>query len=343
MILKPPMHELIFTRNDCFVRYLKDVKRWTMKPKGIVVHSTGANNPMLNRYVGPDDGIVGKNRYANYWNQPGVKKCVHFHIGLLPNNTAAIYHVLPCDVKGWGVSSGTLGSYNSSHIQFEIGEDGLTNEKYWREVRRLAVWLCAWLCQTYNIPVTHAVGSGIAGHYEAHRDGYGNNHGDPRNWMIKFNDSMDKFRWDVQALLDGIPYDSQDAYGEEKTMNHYYGTVKTRTAGYISVWKDAKKSKSLAKANDGQRVEVLGVTVLGTMAPATWNGVAGFVDTQYLIDLQEIKPQAPVTPVEDPADETAKGILIPTSGLTGEQVSALLSALRDAMLVGEDDEDNSEE
>ena len=32
-------------------------------PKGIMVHSTGANNPNLKRYVGPDDGLLGKKQY----------------------------------------------------------------------------------------------------------------------------------------------------------------------------------------------------------------------------------------------------------------------------------------
>ena len=36
-----------------------------MTPKGIMVHSTGAENPWLKRYVGPDDGLLGKNQYNN--------------------------------------------------------------------------------------------------------------------------------------------------------------------------------------------------------------------------------------------------------------------------------------
>ena len=34
-------------------------------PCGVMVHSTGANNPYLRRYVQPDDGELGKNRYDN--------------------------------------------------------------------------------------------------------------------------------------------------------------------------------------------------------------------------------------------------------------------------------------
>lgn len=39
-----------------------------------------ANNPNLKRYVGPDDGLLGKNQYNNHWNQdkPGGRQvCVH--------------------------------------------------------------------------------------------------------------------------------------------------------------------------------------------------------------------------------------------------------------------------
>jgi toxin secretion/phage lysis holin len=52
----------LLTNNDCY----KAGK--TITPKGIMVHSTGANNPNLKRYVGPDDGLLGVNQYGNHWN-----------------------------------------------------------------------------------------------------------------------------------------------------------------------------------------------------------------------------------------------------------------------------------
>jgi len=58
------LHKLIFVNNDCY----KAGK--TIVPKGILCYSTGANNPYLKRYVGPDDGLLGHNVYANHWNQP---------------------------------------------------------------------------------------------------------------------------------------------------------------------------------------------------------------------------------------------------------------------------------
>ncbi len=66
---------LYLTENDCYKRGEK------ITPKGIVVHSTGANNPNLNRYVGPDDGVLGHNPHNNHWNRAGIEKCVHAFIG----------------------------------------------------------------------------------------------------------------------------------------------------------------------------------------------------------------------------------------------------------------------
>ena len=69
------LRKLIFTNNACY----KAGK--SIVPKGIFVHSTGANNPNLKRYVGPDDGLLGKNTYNNHWNQPMDRQvCVHAFI-----------------------------------------------------------------------------------------------------------------------------------------------------------------------------------------------------------------------------------------------------------------------
>ena len=55
------LHKLILTNNACYKAGR------TITPKGIMVHSTGANNPNLKRYVGPDDGLLGVNQYNNHW------------------------------------------------------------------------------------------------------------------------------------------------------------------------------------------------------------------------------------------------------------------------------------
>ena len=92
------LRKLILTNNACY----KAGK--TIKPKGIMVHSTGANNPWLKRYVGPDDGLLGKKQYNNHWNQDkpdGRQVCVHAFIGKLANGSIATYQTLPWNHRGW--------------------------------------------------------------------------------------------------------------------------------------------------------------------------------------------------------------------------------------------------
>lgn len=196
------------TENRCYQAGRK------ITPSGIVVHSTGANNPYIKRYVGPDDGILGKNQYNNHWNKASANKCMHAFIGKVADGSLKIYQTLPWDHRCWGVGSGKKGSYNNSHIQFEICEDGLNDESYYREAFALAARLCAYLCQEYGIKPEN-----IVGHYEAYAAGYGSNHGDPRIWQKKFGGSMAQFRADVKALLGGgsasvtekVPENVQDA------------------------------------------------------------------------------------------------------------------------------------
>ncbi len=184
------LHKLIFTENACY----KAGK--AMVPKGIMVHSTGANNPNLKRYVGPDDGLLGKNQYNNHWNQAMDRDvCVHAFIGKLADGTVATYQTLPWNMRGWHAG----GSANNTHIGFEICEDGLTDSVYFGKVYHEAVELCAYLCKEYSLdPLADGV---IIGHYEGAQRGIASNHGDPQNWFPKHDKSMDTFRADVKALL----------------------------------------------------------------------------------------------------------------------------------------------
>lgn len=196
------------TNNPCY----KAGKKIT--PSGIVVHSTGANNPYLKRYIGPDDGILGENQYNNHWNKANANKCVHAFIGKAADGSVKIYQTLPWNHRCWGVGSGKNGSYNATHVQFEICEDGLKDEAYYKEAFDLAIRLSAFLCKEYGIKPENVVG-----HYEAHAAGYGSNHGDPRNWQRKFGGSMDEFRDSVAALINGdsSPAEAVIIKGEQTT------------------------------------------------------------------------------------------------------------------------------
>ena len=192
------LRKLILTNNACFKAGR------TIIPKGIMVHSTGANNPNLKRYVGPDDGLLGKNQYNNHWNQdkPGGRQvCVHAFIGKLANGTVATYQTLPWNHRGWHGGSGSKGSVNDTHISFEICEDGLSDSTYFNKVYREAVELCVYLCKLYGLTE-----KSIFCHSEGHKLGIASNHGDVMHWFPKHGKSMDTFRADVKSgLIPDIP------------------------------------------------------------------------------------------------------------------------------------------
>ena len=185
-------YKILLTKNDCYKAGQK------MTPKGIVVHSTGCNNPFLSRYIAPDNGVIGKNLYGNDWNQSGVEVCVHAFIGKDKNGEVKTVQTLPFDICCWGVGGGRNGSYNynPAYIQFEMCEDGLQDKEYCMALYNKAVEFCAYLCKTYGIPVKN-----IVSHYEAYLKGFGSGHVDPTNWWKYHALTMDKFRAAVTKAL----------------------------------------------------------------------------------------------------------------------------------------------
>ena len=222
------LNKLILTENACY----KAGRKITVK--GIMVHSTGANNPWLKRYVGPDDGKLGKNQYNNHWNtyHPGGREvCVHGFIGKLADGTVATYQCLPWDHRGWHAG----GSANNTHIGFEICEDDLTDGAYFAKVYKEAVELCAYLCKQYDLTEKN-----IICHSEGYKQGVASNHGDVMHWFPKHGKSMDTFRAEVKALL------AADAKEDEPTQEETPAVTypEKLTSGYYRVRKTWKDSKS---------------------------------------------------------------------------------------------------
>jgi len=208
------LHTLLLTQNECY-RYNKKIT-----VKGICVHSTGANNPMLRRYVGPDDGLLGNNQYNNHWNQfrpDGRQVCVHAFIGKLANGSIATYQTLPWEIESWHGGSGVNGRINDTHIGFEICEDGLIDKNYFDAVYKEAVELTAYLCKKFNLDPT-SNGTVIC-HAEGYKRGIATNHGDVNHWFPKFGKTMDMFRADVKKLTSTAPPVSESSPSSKTSVN----------------------------------------------------------------------------------------------------------------------------
>jgi len=251
---------LLLTKNACYIAGKN------ITPKGIMVHSTGANNPNLKRYVGPDDGLLGVNQYNNHWNQAnpdGRQVCVHAFIGKLADSSIATYQTLPWNHRGWHCG----GDGNNTHISFEICEDGLTDAVYFGKVYQEAVELCAYLCKMYGFnPLQDGV---IIGHYEGYKRGIASNHSDPNNWFPKHGKSMDTFRAAVKAAMDGGTATPTVSTPEEETTAILYRVRKS--------WSDSKSQKGAFKILDNAKKcadENSGYSVFDPSGKAVYTGGA---------------------------------------------------------------------
>ncbi|MDE6280639.1 MAG: peptidoglycan recognition protein family protein, partial [Oscillospiraceae bacterium] len=202
----------VLTENDCY-----KAKR-TITPKGVMVHSTGANNPNLRRYVQPAASTpgkaellaqLGKNTNGNDWNRPGTNACVHGFVGKLADGSVAAVQTLPWNHRGWHAGTGTSGkSANDSHISFEMCEDGLTDPVYFAQAYRTAAELTAMLCTKYGLnPMADGV---VICHQDGYRRGIASNHGDVYNWFPRFGYDMNDFRAEVVRIMNGKSEEDDD-------------------------------------------------------------------------------------------------------------------------------------
>ena len=189
------LRQQLLTKNDCF-RLGRP-----LQVQGVMVHSTGANNPLVCRYI-PGNDELGRNSAGNHWDRPGLSKCVHAFLGKFADGEVGVVQTLPWDRKGWHSGSGSKPvSANSTHIGFEICEDGLHNPDYFRAVYREAVELTAMLCRRFHLdPLAGGV---VICHAEGHRLGVASNHGDVLHWFPQHGKTMDDFRADTARVMRG--------------------------------------------------------------------------------------------------------------------------------------------
>ena len=218
-------YQCLLVANECYKRHR------LMTPTKIVVHSTGANNTSISRYVQPVPGqteglaqyqptersltaaqvrdILGVNRYNNDWNRSGLYVCVHAFIGKLADGSLAVCQTLPWKMRCWGVGSGRKGSYNDCAIQFEICEDDHSDAAYCRDTFELAAELCAHLMRAYPT-ITE-----IVSHNEAGQRGYGSDHNDPDNWWPRHGYTMGMLRRRVAELMADKPQPTPEPAAKE--------------------------------------------------------------------------------------------------------------------------------
>ena len=210
------LYQQIAVRNDCYTRNQAELAKapanrdsryaqYYRGPRGIMVHSTGANNPNVRRYVQPDDGVLGVNSNQNDWNRPGLEVCVHAFLGLTQAGEVAAYQILPWEYRAWHCG----GDANNTHLSFEICEDNLRDRAYWEKTYRLARELTAELCRKFGLdPLAPGV---LVDHAEGAALGIASNHADVDHWWSRYGVTMDDFRADVARMLE-----QEDAAQEEE-------------------------------------------------------------------------------------------------------------------------------
>jgi hypothetical protein len=213
----------------------KETKK--MAIKGILWHSTGANNTNIKRYVQPSEigtkedsyerdkwlQVLGKNKYNNDWNHTKQDAGVNCWIGKLADGSVTTVQTMPWDFRPWGCGSGKNGSCNDGWIQIEICEDGLTDKKYFSQIYKEACELTAYLCKTFNIdPKGTVLHNGvkvptILCHQDSYKLGLGSNHKDVYHWFSKHSKDMTDVRNNVKQLLQEA--DIKKLYRVRKSKN----------------------------------------------------------------------------------------------------------------------------
>lgn len=201
----PPLM-CMMTHSTCYQQTNK------MQVKGVLWHSTGANNKTLKRYIqpSPEDPnydklilLIGKNVNRNDWNNISVQAGLNAWVGTLADGTVAAVQTMPWNYKPWGCGSGSKGSCNNGWCQFEICEDNLSDPTYFSAVYKEACELTAYICKAYNINPFGSVNGvpTILCHQDSYKLGLGTNHSDVYHWFNRYGKTMDDVRKDVANLL----------------------------------------------------------------------------------------------------------------------------------------------
>lgn len=327
-----------FLKSDCYKSATKQTSI------GVQVHSTGANNPYLHRYVQPDDGRLGPNKYNNDSNRPGRTVCASAYIGKLQDDTVAIYQVLPWDYRCWLSGSGSNGNANRmAYVGYEICEDDKKHEAYFRAaVMGAAVNLTAYLCTLFGVTPDHVVKTfsqgkalSVMDHKELHGLLLASNHGDITHWLKLYGLTMTDFRKAVQEAMDEgvnatyIDCDSDPAdgsvtpptgdtgdTGEKEDETPLYKAQVVCPGSYLNIRRSKSTgSTSLGTVNRGQLVDVLNDSDADWWR-ITYNGTVGYAMTHSGTRLY--------LQAESTDEEDGKSYTVTITGLDADSATQLL-------------------
>lgn len=298
------IYQRFFDRSDC---YKADV---TSRFVGVQVHSTGANNPYLKRYVQPDDGLLGVNVNGNSHNRPGVDVCANAYIGKQEDGTVAVYQTLPWDTRCWISGKGENGNANKlGYIGYEICEDDLTSDAYFEAaVMTAAVNLTAYLCKMMGRQPDDVIASYDEGHALAVMDhselsalGLASGHADITHWLRRYGKRMSDFRKEVALAMSedvDVEYiDAGELQREEWTEMDKQMQVYAINGGYTNLREQPDTgSESLEQLRNGDRVRVTAMT--GVWSKVETQEHAGYMMTQFLRDIPEDLPETVSIPRE---------------------------------------------
>lgn len=286
---KLTIYRRFFTDSDC---YKSGVQSGCI---GVQVHSTGANNPYLRRYVQPDDGRLGANKNGNSHNRPGVDVCANAYIGRTADGTVAVYQTLPWDTRCWISGKGRNGNANRlGYIGFEICEDDLASEYYFEAaVMTAAVNLTAHLCKLMGTTPGAVVDSfpegealAVMDHSELARLGIASGHADISHWLRRYGKQMRDFRAEVEAAMaEGVMVNyvdaAQNADAEEWMSVNEPRVVWSQNGGYVNLREQpSTASRELARLDPGTLVQVTAMT--GVWSRVEWEDRTGYMMTEFL-------------------------------------------------------------
>ena len=199
--------QTIHRNSDAFRQSVK------IQPIGLLLHSTGVNNPNLGRYVDPSlHPDIGPNPFNNHWNMStaqmgGRQVQVHGWIGRDRHGVVRAAQTLPFNIACWGSGSGRNGNSNFNPIarlQMELCEDNRQNRAYLLQC--LDVWTswAAMCCKQFgwnplgNTRNGHPV---ILDHAQAHQLGVASNHADVMHWLRIHNITLAWVRQETARKL----------------------------------------------------------------------------------------------------------------------------------------------